>query len=535
MRPIAVSLAAVLLLAGCGRHETSVAAGRRTQTLHALVNRDPGSLDPHLAGGEIAQIINALFEGLVNLANDGATILPGVAEHWDISPDGKTYTFHLRGGARWSNGDPVTAPDFLGSFLRFLDPHLRSPFANDLFMIAGAQDYAEGRNPDSNSVGLRVADARTLVITLAHRCPYFLLRLSEREVRPVHLPSVDRFGGRQQRAAAWDKPGNLVSNGPFQLTEWRSGAVLVLKKNPHYWDAARVRLNAIHFHPIDDSATGERAYRAGQLHLSVVPVAKRAAYRDQRSPDLHTVTGLGTRYLRLRTTKAPFTDPRVRRALSLAIDRERLVSNVLTGFGKPAHSLTAPGTGGYQPPNLFGFDPAAARQLLAAAGFGGGTGLPSVELLLPNKDGETVAIAEALQQMWRQALGIEIKIVSNDGVVFLENLRSGNFQLSLNNWGYDINDPVDQYLLALSTYPSNQSGWTEAAYDRAFARSEEAATDAERRAAFDEMETLLAAGMPFIPLFHAAKTALVHPSVQGWRDNGLGNIDWRTLSLSAPE
>ncbi|MSU50456.1 MAG: peptide ABC transporter substrate-binding protein [Opitutus sp.] len=535
MRRFAFSFAAVLLFAACGRQETFVDAGRRTQTLHVLVNRDPGSLDPHLAGGEIVQIINALFEGLVNLANDGATVLPGVAERWDISADGKTYTFHLRADARWSNGDAVTALDFLGSFLRFLDPRLRSPFVNDLFMIAGAQDYAEGRNPDAASVGLRVADARTLVITLAHRSPYFLLRLSEREVRPVHLASVDRFGGRQQRGAAWDKPGNLVCNGPFQLTEWRPNAELVLAKNPHYWNAARVRLNAIRFHPIDDSATGERAYRTGQLHISAVPAAKRAAYRDQKSPDLHTVTGLATRYLRFRTTNAPFTDARVRRALSLAIDRGSLVTNVLAGFGAAARSLTVPGTGGYQPPDLIRFDPAAARQLLAEAGFAGGAGFPPVEILLPNKDGETVAIAEALQQMWRKELGVQIKIVSNDGVVFLETLRSGNFQLSLNNWGYDINDPVDQYLLALSTYPSNQSGWSDAAYDRAFARSEEAATDAERRVAFDEMETLLAAEMPFVPLFHPQKTALVHPSVQGWRDNGLANIDWRELWLAAPK
>lgn len=186
-----------------------------------------------------------------------------MAERGIVSDDGKTYTFHLRANARWSNGDPVTATDFIESFLRFLDPRLRSPFVNDIFMIAGAADYAEGRDPDPASVGLRAPDARTFVITLAHRSPYFLTRLTEREIRPVHLPSVDKHGGRIRREAPWDKPGNLVSNGPFVLSSWQPNAVLVVTKNPHYWDAERVRLNKIRFYPFADLAAAERAYRTG--------------------------------------------------------------------------------------------------------------------------------------------------------------------------------------------------------------------------------------------------------------------------------
>ena len=529
------AVSAALVLAGCARRETSVDAGNRTQTLHAVVSREPGTLDPHFAGGDVTHIIDALFEGLVTLADDSVTIRPGVAERWEISPDGLIYTFHLRANARWSNGDPVTAADFLESFLRFLDPRLRSPFVNDVFMIAGAADYAEGRNPDPTSVGLRAPDARTFVITLAHRSPYLLLRLTEREIRPVHMPSVDRFGGRVQRGAPWDKPGNLVGNGPFLLTQWQPNAVLVVTKNPHYWDAARVRLNEIRFYPIADVTTAERAYRAGQLHLSPVPPSKRAVYRDQPATALHTVTQLGTRLLRLQTIRTPFFDARLRRAFSLALDRERLVSSVLAGFGVPAHSQTMPGTGGYEPPKLITYDPVEARRLLAEAGYAGGAGFPRLELLISGNDGETVALAEAMQQMWRRELGVDVRILSNEGTVFLDSVRSGNFQISLSNWRYDLNDPVDQLLLGVSSYPSNQTGWKNAAYDRAFARSEAAATVAERRAAFDQMETLLASEMPFIPLFHGANAVLVHPSVQGWRDNGMSYIDWRELWLAAPK
>ncbi len=528
-------LAAALLFPACTRRETFVETGTRTQTLHAVVSREPGGLDPAFAGGDITRIIDALFEGLVTLANDSSTIRPGVAERWEISPDGLTYTFHLRANARWSNGDPVTASDFLESLLRFLDPRLRSPFVNDIFMVAGAADYAEGRNPDPASVGLRVPDARTLVITLAHPSQYFLLRLTEREIRPVHLPSVDRYGGRLQRGAPWDKPGRLVSNGPFRLTAWEPNAVVVVTKNPYYWDADRVRLNEIRFYPIPDEATAERAYRTGQLHVSSVPATKRPGYAEQRPSVLHAVTQLGTRLLRLQTTKVPFNDPRLRRAFSLALDRERLVSAVLAGFGAPAHSFIMPGAGGYQPPSLFAFDPAAARRLLVDAGYPGGAGFPPVELLISGQDSEMVALAEAMQQMWRQELGVSVRILANEGTVFLDSMRSGNFQICLNNWRYDINDPIDQYLMGLADYPSNQTGWRSAQYDQVFARSEAAATDRERQAAFDEMEKLLATEMPFIPLFHGDNAMLVHPSVQGWRDNGLGYIDWRELWLAAPK
>ncbi len=531
---VIVGLAVLLQFAGCSRRETFVEAGLRTQTLGTFIDREPGTLDPHLAGGDITQLINALFEGLVSLANDGATVLPGVAERWEISDDGKVYVFHLRATARWSNGETVTAFDLRDSFLRFLDPQLRSRFVNDLFMIAGAQEYAEGRNADATGVGLRAPDASTLVITLSQRCPYFLVRLTEREVRPVHVASVDRWGGRHTRGGSWDRPEHLVSNGPFVLTEWQPNAVLILKKNPKYWDAARVRLNEIRFYPFDDSSTAEHAYRAGQLHISNLPPAKRLTYRERQSPDLHLATSFSTRYLRFQTLKPPLTDARVRRALSLAIDRPGLVTRVLNGFGAPAHSLTAPGTGEYQPPALFSFEPREAQHLLANAGYAGGAGFPGVELLIPGKDSETVALAEALQQMWRHNLGIEVRIISNEGNVFLENLRSGNFQVSLNNWGYDINDPVEQFLLALSTYPSNQSGWKNSAYDLAFARSEVAASTTERRAAFDEMETLVARDVPFTPLFHGSVALLVHPSVRGWRDNGFGTIDWREIWLAAP-
>jgi oligopeptide transport system substrate-binding protein len=319
------------------------------------------------------------------------------------------------------------------------------------------------------------------------------------------------------------------------LSEWQPNAVIVVSKNPNYWDAARVRLNEIRFYPIADVTTAEHAYRAGQLHLSSVPPAKRTVYREQSASALHAVTQLGTRLLRLQTIRTPFLDVRLRRAFSLALDRERLVSSVLAGFGAPAHSLTMPGTGGYQPPASIVYDPVEARRLLAEAGHAGGAGFPTLELLISGNDGETVALAEAMQQMWRRELGVEVKILANEGTVFLDSVRSGNFQISLSNWRLDLNDPVDQLLLGVADYPSNQTGWKNAAYDRSFVRSEEAATEAERRAAFDEMEKLLAVEMPFIPLFHSTNAVLVHPTVQGWRDNGLGYIDWRELWLAAPK
>ena len=528
--------ALALLLGSCARHETAVESGNRDQVLH-LGNRDePADLDPHPNNsGTTGILLSSLFEGLVTRANDGVTILPGVAERWDISPDGLTYTFHLRADAKWSNGDPVTAQDFRDSFLRVLDPALGCEQSNVAFPIVGAQDFLEGRLKDPAAVGVRAPDAHTFITVLRHPAPYWLGILAYNgPLWPVHRRSVEAAGGWHQRGGAWTRPGQLIGNGPFVLAEWRPNSFIRVVRNPHYWDAAHVRLQEVRFYPVEDENAEERAFRAGQLHVTYrQPQSKVATYEREHPAELQIAPDLRLAYLTFNVTRPPFTDPRVRRALSLAINRGQLVKATLGKLGQPAESFVIPGTGGYSftPPKEAGFDPAEARRLLAEAGFPGGVGLPPVEFTLNGNAGVTLLLASALQAMWVQNLGVHVSVLPCEFKVYLSICREKQFTLLLDGWGYGLDDPRDPLELATTSDPNNDSAWSNRDYDAAFARSDAALLPAERNAAFDAMNAILAREMPYAPLYAANQGFLLRSSVRGWRSNRLRAIDWRQLWL----
>jgi oligopeptide transport system substrate-binding protein len=524
----------VISLASCARHETAVESGNRSQTLHYGNRDEPADLDPHTNNsGTTSTILSALFEGLVSHAKDGQTILPGVAERWEVSPDGLTYTFHLRADAKWSNGDPVTAQDFRDSFLRVLDPALGCEQANEAFPIVGAQDFLEGRSKDPNSVGIRVPDTHTFITVLSHPAPYWLSILAQTgPLYPLHRPSVEAAGGWTKRGGTWTRAGALVGNGPFVLAEWRPNAVVRVVRNPQYWDAAHVRLQEVRFYPIDDEGSEERAFRAGQLHVTYrLPQSKVAGYVQDHADELQIAADLRTFYLTFNVTRPPFTDPRVRRAFSLAVNREQLVKATLGQLATPARSFVVPGAGGYTPPQADLFDPAEARRLLVEAGFPGGAGLPPVEFTLNGNTGVTLLLASALQAMWIQHLGVHVTVLPCEFKVYLSTLREKQFTLLLDSWGYGIDDPRDPLELATSGDPNNDSAWSNRDYDAAFARADATPDPAVRRAAFDTMSNLLAREVPYAPLYHANQGFLLAPSVRGWQSNPLRIVDWRQLSL----
>lgn len=528
-----VLVAALLALAGCAKRETAVESGNRTQTLHIGNAAEPPDLDPHTNNAAVvATIMSALFEGLVRVENDGTTIRPGVAESWVIADDGLTYTFRLRADAVWSNGDPVTADDFLAGMRRFLEPKLGCEAVNFVFPIVGARDFVEGRSKDFTTVGIKAPDPRTVVITLAHRTPYFLSVLADSHIVPLHQPSLDRFKGRDQRGGLWTRPGNLISNGPFTLAEWKPNVVVALAKNPRYWDAARMRLEAVRFYPIEDAAAEERAYRAGQLHVTNrLPQSKIAAYAAARAPELRNAPALSTRFVTFNTQRAPFTDARVRRAFALAIDRERLAASVIKGRGEPAYSYVRPGTGGYTFPPFHRHDDAAAKQLLAAAGFPGGAGFPALDYTVGSNNPDDLLVAQALQQMWQKTLGVKVGIASVEFKVWLDLLRTKTFAVTADGWNMAVADPSEMLALGVTGDPNNSADWREPRYDAAFAQIASAPDEPARRAAIAACEQLIADEAPYAPVYFALNTCLVHPSVRGWRDNLLRNIDWAGLSL----
>ena len=527
-------LCAALLLSSCGKRETAVDAGLRTQTLHVGNNAEPPDLDPHTNNSMVTGFIHdALFEGLVRLANDGTTILPGVAERWEVAPDGLTYTFHLRANATWSNGDAVTATDFLAAFRRFLEPKLGCEGANLVFPLVHARDFLEGRTKNFADVGVKALDDRTVVFRLAFRAPYFLSVLANSHLRPLHRPSLEKFHGVDQRGGKWTSPGNLISNGPFILTEWKPNQVLVVAKNPRYWDAPRVRLNEIRFYPIEDASVEERAYRTGQLHITcTVPQSKIETYAKASGAVLHSAPQLATEFVAFSTQRPPFNDVRVRRAFALAIDRAQFAASVVKGRGDAAYSFVRPGTGGYSFPPFHRHDAAEAKKLLAEAGFPGGVGFPAVDYTVGSRDQDKLLAAQALQQMWQQTLGIKVGIASTEFKVWLDLLRTKTFALTADNWNMGINDPSEMLAVGVTGDPNNDAGWSDPRYDAAFRAVNNAPDEAARRAAIARCEQLIADEVPYAPVYHSIVNQLVHPTVVGWRDNSVRAIDWTALSLA---
>lgn len=525
------------LLAGCGQRGTIVTSGVATQTLHLGNSAEPATLDPQIYTMMAEwEILSSLFEGLTNLANDGTTILPGVAERWDISPDGLTYTFHLRRNAKWSNGDPFTAEDYVGSVRRLLNPMVATTDPNSIDCVVGARDFFEQKITDFSAVGVRALTSQTVEFRLAYPAPYFLMLVSNNGNplgMPVHLPSVEKLGGKSRRDGKWTLPGNLVGNGPFRLQAWRSNQAVIVARNEHYWDASRVRLKEVHFHPIEDAAVEERAFRTGQLHGTWgIPASKLAVYQQTRPAEIERAPILHSQLITFNCSRPPFSDPKVRRALALASNRQGAADAGFRNRAQVAHSLVRPGTGGFEPPVDYFHDPAAARKLLADAGFPEGRGFPRTELRLSNGGADSMAVAEALQQMWKQHLGVEIGLTTIETKVMISSYRARDFDLGLVGYFYALDDPSDP----LATHCgegslNNLSHWNDPRFDAGIKDLKRARNPAERLAVFTRLEQLVATEVPYVPIFHLDRVHLLHPSVKGWRGNRFALVDWRELSL----
>jgi oligopeptide transport system substrate-binding protein len=530
--PVALAGAA-LLLGACARRDAPVPAGAPGgRVLHVGVGSEPTDLDPHVVTSLAeARILPSLFEPLVSFDPRTLAPVPALAERWDVSADGRMYTFHLR-EARWTNGEPVTAHDVVASWRRILTPALAADYAYFLYLLRGAEDFHRGRNPDFASVGVRAADARTLVVELAHPAPYFLQILLNSPWRPVHVPSIARVGPTDRRGTRWTRPEAIVTNGPFRLKEWSPQQRLVVEKWPGYWDAAAVRLDGIVFYPMDSVDAEERAFRAGQLHVTYsLALSKLATYRADHPDRLRTDPYVNTYLFRFNTRRAPLDDARIRRALSLAIDREALATRVLRGGQRPAATLVPPGLPGYTPPERPVRDLAAARRLLAEAGFPDGRGLPPIEVLYNNSEINRL-VAEAVQEMWRRDLGVEVGLVNQEYKVVFANRRAGNYQVLLGDWVADYLDPTTFLDLWRSDAGNNHTGWGAAAYDALLGRAAETADPAARAALLREAETLVLDAAPFAPVYFNTHIYLLHPAVRGWQPSPMDHLDYRHVSLA---
>jgi oligopeptide transport system substrate-binding protein len=516
-----VVLLAAALAGGCGRRTTTVQSGTVEQALHRGAGVEPGTIDPQRNNGAPeAEIIRTLFEPLVyaNPANVNE-VLPKAAERFEISPDGLTYDFYLRATARWSNGDPVVAEDYRAAILRLLEPALAGNLVDYAFPIAGAEDYYRGRIKDPAQVGVSTPDRLHLRLRLREPSPHFIYHLEDYPFVAVHRPSIEANGGWLNPTSPWTRPGLLVSNGPFQLVRWRPGQDLVVERNPHYWDAANVELRAVQFHLIDSLDTEERAFRAGQLHVTYsFPTGRLATYRANQSPALRVGPRHGVHLLYLNTAKPPLTDARVRRALAYAIDRVQLAEKVLAGGETPGLTLSQPGMGGYQPKDGIAAGPAEARRLLAEAGFPGGAGFPTLAYLY-NTSERNRDVAQALQQMWQRELGIRVELRNEEWKVFLDNRQLGHFDIARGGWLPFTPEQSEYFRLCHTKSANNDSNWSDAAFDALCDRAATTMDRARRHGFYQELDQMVLEHMPVIPLAHYSLVRLVDPVVQAWQNN----------------
>jgi len=521
-------------LTGCGSGESNISLGNRTGILYWGNGTEPASLDPHIATGVPEHhIMSSVMEGLVLKDRKSLEPRPGVAESWTISDDGRIYTFKLRDDARWSNGDPHIANDYVWSWWRALQPALGNQYAYMLFPIKNAKRYYDRETEDFGDVGVKALDQRTLQVSLTNPTPYFLQLLDHYSLFPVHQATIEKFGNADQRGTRWSYEGNLVSNGPFKLDEWKINRHITVTRNLHYWDNDNVALNGIVFKPVENTVTEERMFRAGQLHVtSSVPADKISTYRKSNSTELKIAPYLGTYFYRLNIKTPQLQDRRVRRALGMAIDREKLVENITKGGQIPAYTMTPPGTMGYYPKSTLAFDPEGAKNLLSEAGYPNGEGFPAIEILYNTNEGHR-KIAVALQEMWKDYLNIDIKLLNQEWKVYLATESAGDYQISRGGWIGDYVDPNNFLDMFLCGGGNNRTGWCNEEYDRLILEvAPSQSSHEERLAVFQQAETMLLDDMPIIPVYTYTSLKLVDLSVGNLDGNIMNQAMYKDIYLS---
>lgn len=525
----------LLLLVGCSAGESNVSQGNREGILHFGNGSEPQGLDPHVVTGvPESKLIDAMYEGLTRKNPWTLEPEPGAAASWTFSEDRRVITFQLQPRGRWSNGDPVTAHDFVWSWRRALDPAMGNLYSYMLYPVQNAEAYATGKLQDPELLGVRALDDYTLEVTLAEPTPYFLQLLDHYSTFAVPRQVIERFGKATDRFTHWTRPGNIITNGPFRLTEWKLNRRIVVEKNPHYWDADTVQLNGIVFYPTENLVSEERMFRVNQLHYTnEVPLDKIPAYRAMPDSPFVEAPYLGTYFYLLNTKRPPLDDVRVRQALSLAVDRARLARSVMHDLVTPAWSITPPGTLGYEPPKLFDHEPERARDLLAEAGYPGGKGWPGLELIYNTSESHR-KVAVALQQMWKDVLGIEVTLSNQEWKVYLDSVSEMNFAMARRGWIGDYVDPNNFLDLYLSDGGNNNTGFADPVYDEMILeRAPQASSREERFRIFHQAETRLMEQMPIIPIYTYASKHLKHPSVKGLPSNLMDFVNFKYIRLEA--
>ena len=525
------------LLLGCDLGPNNVESGNAKQILHIGNGAEPQDLDPHIVTGVTENnIITALLEGLVNEHPETLAPIPGLASSWEISDSGKVYRFQIRANAKWSNGDAVSANDFVFSWRRLLSPALAAEYAYQLYPVKNAEAFNRGEIDRFDDVGVRAIADDVLEVELNYPTPYFLSLLSHYSTFAVHPPTILKYGAIDERGTKWTRPGNYVGNGPFVLKRWQLNYIIEVEKNISYWDAEIVRLQKIRFYPIDNALTDERMFRTGALHVSgSLPSEKIARYQSEEPEKISISPYLGTYFYRFNVTRPPLNDARVRQALSMSIDREAIIKAVTKGGQIPAYSFTPPNTQGYfPPPSPITLNFEDARKLLTEAGYPNGENFPELELLYNTSDGHR-RIAEAIQQMWKQGLNIDIRLKNTDWKVYLSLTNEQDYDISRAGWIGDYPDPNTFLDMMVTDGGNNRTGWSDPEYDALIAKAATLSNQEARYQLFQQAEKILSDESPLMPIYTYTRVALRHPSVKGWYANILDHHPYKFVYLENDE
>jgi len=514
---IVVLLFLVSLAAACGGGDESALAAN---TLQRGIPTDPETLDQHKARSiQAADVLRDLSEGLVGYSADGE-LVPTGATSWDVSDDGLTYTFHLREGAKWSNGDTVVAAHFVAGVERLVDPKTAAFYAQFLSDISS----------------IKAVDDLTLEMTLAQPTPYLLSLLTHPATFPIHPPSIAEHGD------GFARPGKLVSNGAYVLNAWVPGSVVSLRRNENYWNDAATSIDTVNYHVLVQDSSELNRYRAGELHItSTVPPDNFAQVQDELDDQLHVAPYLGVYYYGFNLTKPPFKgQPGLRQALSMAIDREQLTTKV-TGRGEaPAYSWVPPGANNYAPPALSYSEMTqaernqVARNLYKEAGYSEDNPL-RIELRYNTSDTQR-RTAVAIQSMWLDVLGVEATLVNEEFQVLISNIRSRDItQVFRASWIGDYNDAHGFLKILESDNAANMPGYESDEFDSLMERAAGQVDLDNRRLYLEEAERVMLADHPAIPIYFYVSKHLVHPDIEGWGDNVLDYHYSQHLSFKAAE
>ena len=523
------------LIAGNAAMAADVPAGVQLAEKQTLVRNNGAevqSLDPHKIEGVPESNVNRdLFEGLLVTDVEGHPA-PGVAEKWE-NKDFKVWTFHLRKDAKWSDGTPVTAEDFVYSWQRLANPNTASPYASYLQYghIANIDDIIAGKKPVTD-LGVKAIDANTFEVTLSEPVPYFYKLLVHPSVSPVPKSAVEKFGEK------WTQPANIVTNGAYKLKDWVVNERMVLERNPQYWDNAKTVINQVTYLPISSEVTDVNRYRSGEIDMTYnnMPIELFQKLKKEIPKEVHVDPYLCTYYYEINNQKAPFTDVRVRTALKLALDRDIIVNKVKNQGDLPAYSYTPPYTDGMKlvEPEWFKWSQEKrneeAKKLLAEAGYTADK--PLTFNLLYNTSDLHKKLAIAAASIWKKNLGVNVKLENQEWKTFLDTRHQGTFDVARAGWCADYNEPTSFLNTMLSDSSNNTAHYKSPAFDKLIAETLQVTDDAKRADLYAKSEQQLDKDSAIVPVYYYVNARLVKPWVGGYTGKDpLDNISVKNLYI----